>query len=369
MRSIMKIKFFLGKKFFLSFFVLTLLIALSLTGWIRTVDAAAPGITNPSIIADIAEQSSPAVVWIITTYETEDSPRLFFGPPTKKEYQSQGSGFFFNDSGSILTNAHVVAGAKSIEVILKDQKEPMTASLVGIDTDLDVAVLKVNSQNKTPYLKLGDSDKSRIGDWVIAIGNPFGLDHTVTVGIISAKGRPLIAGDGNNDSQSYENMIQTDAAINPGNSGGPLLDLEGAIIGINTAVSANGQGLGFAIPINSVKNVLQELVTTGKVSRPWLGAQFIDLKMVNARFKSKLHLTDYNDGVLIGPVRNSPAARAGLQDFDLIVEFNHQTVSDSSELISAIAKQKPGDRVNVTFVRNGRKFNVDVVLDEKPQPK
>jgi S1-C subfamily serine protease len=341
--------------------------ALGFSGLMKTVDASNLGINNPSIIADIAEQSSPAVVWIITTYETQESPRLFFSSPAKKEYQSQGSGFFFNDSGSILTNSHVVAGAKSIEVILKDQKEPLTASLVGIDTDLDVAVLKVNSQNKTPYLKLGDSDKSRIGDWVIAIGNPFGLDHTVTVGIISAKGRPLTASEGTNDSQSYENMIQTDAAINPGNSGGPLLDLQGEIIGINTAVSANGQGLGFAIPINSVKNILQELVNTGKVSRPWLGAYFIDLKMFNTRFKSRLRLSDYSDGVLIGPIRNSPAARAGLQDYDLVIEFNHQPISDSSDLISAINKQKPGNTVNLKVVRNGREFSVDVVLDEKPQ--
>ncbi len=365
----MKNKKFFNKNFFRIFFVLALLMALNFSGFVKTVDAANLGIYNSSIIADIAEQSSPAVVWIITTFETQESPRLFFSPPTKKEYQSQGSGFFFNDSGSILTNAHVVAGAKSIEVILKDQKEPLNASLVGIDTDLDVAVLRVNSQSKTPYLKLGDSDRSRIGDWVIAIGNPYGLDHTVTVGIISAKGRPLTAGDGANDSQPYQNMIQTDAAINPGNSGGPLLDLQGEIIGINTAVSANGQGLGFAIPINSVKSILQELVSTGKVSRPWLGAYFIDLKMFNTKFKSKLRLSDYSDGVLIGPVRNSPAARAGLQDYDLIIEFNHQVISDSNDLISAIGKQKPGDTVNLTMVRNGRKFSVDVVLDEKPQGK
>ncbi len=369
MRNWLQHKNFLRKSFLRRFIILTLFMALIFSGLLKTAAAANLSINDSSIIADIAEQSSPAVVWIITTYVTQESPRLFFSPPTKKEYQSQGSGFFFNDSGSILTNAHVVAGAKSIEVILKDQKEPLNATLVGIDTDLDVAVLKVNSQNQTPYLNLGDSDKSRIGDWVIAIGNPFGLDHTVTVGIISAKGRPLTAGEGANDSQSYQNMIQTDAAINPGNSGGPLLDLQGEIIGINTAVSANGQGLGFAIPINSVKSILQELVSTGKVSRPWLGAYFIDLKMFNAKFKSKLRLSEYSDGVLIGPVRNSPAARAGLQDYDLVIEFNHQSISDSSELISAINEQKPGNTVNLTVIRSGRRFSVDVVLDEKPQGK
>jgi S1-C subfamily serine protease len=204
---------------------------------------------------------------------------------------------------------------------------------------------------------------------MIAIGNPLGLDHTVTLGIISAKGRPLMAGGRSNDSQLYENMIQTDAAINPGNSGGPLLNLNGEIIGINTAVSAAGQGLSFAIPINSVKNILDELIKTGKVSRPWLGAYLKDLKLINAKLKSELNLDEYTDGVLIGPIQYSPAAKAGLQDFDLIIKFNNQLISNSNDLINAIKKCKVGDRANMIIVRNGKQFSVDVTLAEKPQEK
>jgi serine protease Do len=355
-----------SKKVFYAVMVLILMTAFTSIGFSVPVQAAGFDLNSSTIIADIAEQSSPAVVWIITTYETQDPYRRFFTTRPKKEYQSQGSGFFFNEEGYILTNAHVVAGAKSIEVILKDQKEPLGASLIGIDSDLDVAILKVNIADKTPYLKLGDSDKARIGEWIIAIGNPFGLDHTVTLGIISAKGRPLMAGGGSSDSQSYENMIQTDAAINPGNSGGPLLNLQGEIIGINTAVSAAGQGLSFAIPINSVKSILSELINTGKVSRPWLGAYLIDLKFLNSKYKTRLNLDEYTDGVLIGPIQNSPAAKAGLRDFDLIIEFNHQSITNSNDLLHAIEKQKVGDQVNFTVVRNGQKFNIDVILAEKP---
>jgi S1-C subfamily serine protease len=355
-----------SKKLVFVIIILTLVTVFTSLGFTGQVRAAGFDLSNSTIVSDIAEQSSPAVVWIITTYETQDTQR-FFSNQHKKEFQAQGSGFFFNENGSILTNAHVVAGAKTIEVILKDQKEPLSATLVGIDPDLDVAIIKVNLQNKTPFLKLGDSDKARIGEWVIAIGNPYGLDHTVTLGIISAKGRPLVAGDGANDSQSYENMIQTDAAINPGNSGGPLLNLHGDIIGINTAVSSTGQGLSFAIPINSVKGILNELITSGKVSRPWLGAYLVDLKLYNANFRAKFHLNDYTDGVLIGPVQNSPAAKAGLQDYDLIIQFNHQAVTDSNDLISYIKKQKVGDRVNLMVVRNGKQYSVDVILEEKPQ--
>jgi serine protease Do len=357
-----------SKKYFYGIMLLAFVTLFLAVSYSSPVQAAGYDPSGNTIVADIAEHSSPAVVWIITTYEQESTQGFFRSQP-KQERQAQGSGFFFNENGSILTNAHVVAGAKAIDVILKDQKEPISASLVGIDTDLDVAVLKVNLKGKTPYLKLGDSDQSRIGEWVVAIGNPYGLDHTVTLGIISAKGRPLLAGDGANDSQSYENMIQTDAAINPGNSGGPLLDLHGETIGINTAVSTTGQGLSFAIPINSVKNILNELVSTGKVSRPWLGVYLLDLKMVSIRSRAKLNLEQYSDGVLIAPTQDSPAIAAGLQTYDLIVAFNHQPITNSNDLISAIKKQKAGDSVDLTIVRKGNPLSLKVTLAEKPQPR
>ncbi len=353
------------RKLILAFTAFIVLTVFSAGTFSNQVAAAPYDLTGSTVVADIAEQSSPAVVWIISTYETQDpTQRFFFDQP--RNSQGLGSGFFFNENGSILTNAHVVAGAKTIEVTLKDQKNPVTATLVGIDQELDLAVLKVNLPNKVPYLKFGDSEKARIGEWVIAIGNPLGLDHTVTLGIISAKGRPLMASQGSGNSQSYEDMIQTDAAINPGNSGGPLLNLHGDVIGINTAVSAAGQGLGFAIPINSVKSILNELITKGKISRPWLGVYLMDLKVVSARAKLQLGLARYSEGVLIDPVPNSPASQANLQQYDLITEFNHQKVADSNELINLIKKQKVGAKVNLTIIRDGKEYNVDLVLQEKP---
>ena len=243
--------------------------------------AANPELIGTSIIADVAEASIPRVVWISATYETPAKTFSFNNlPKNVQPAKGIGTGFFFDAQGYILTNAHVVSDAQSLEVTLNAAKKPLPAKLIGIDRDLDVAVIKVELSQKLPYLVLGDSERTRIGDFVIAIGNPYGLDHTVTQGIISAKGRPLNASDNlGRDLQFYENMIQTDAAINPGNSGGPLLNLKGEVIGINTLVNAEGQGLGFAIPINSVKEILNELMTKGKVSRPWIGVQMVDLKL------------------------------------------------------------------------------------------
>lgn len=357
--------------------ILVMLVLISLTwicpGLAKPVYAAKSELVRSDMVADIAEASSSKVVWIITTYPSKPSNL----PPNLKKLfeeeqipsQGMGSGFFFNAQGYILTNAHVVQNASNIEVLLKDEKQPVPASLIGLDKELDIAVLKIEPKepkSNYPYLKIGDSDSARIGEWVVAIGNPYGLDHTVTLGIISAKSRPINIGTGFNQSQSYENMIQTDAAINPGNSGGPLLNLAGEVIGINTAVSMTGQGLGFAIPINSVTEILDELITNGKISRPWLGVMLIDLKALDSQTKDYLKI-NRTDGVLLKPIPDSPAAKAGIRQFDLLVEINHEPVTGPGQAANYIRSHtKVGDTVRLLIIRNGAPIVIEAQLAEKP---
>lgn len=323
-------------------------------------------LASSSIVADIAEASSPEVVWIETTYQNKQPYISPFGDFEQQDTPSQGlgSGFFFDENGYILTNYHVVADADTIEVTLKDQKTPIAAKLIGYDKDLDVAVIKIDLPSKVPYLKFGDSDTTRVGEWVIAIGNPYGLDHTVTLGIVSAKGRPIFAGKGTGQSQSYDNMIQTDAAINPGNSGGPLLNLKGEVVGINTAVSATGQGLGFAIPINTVQDILSDLKTKGKVVRPWLGVSIIDISALDANTRGYLGVSK-TDGILIRQVvSDSPASKAGLKLNDVVLEINHQQVSNADDFVKYIRKQKIGDKVTLLVMRKGNLMTVEATLAE-----
>ncbi len=349
------------------FLAIFLIVAIGLFYW--PSQAATPvNLAGTSIVADIAAQASDKVVWIITTYERNEATtlrRLFSDNALpKEESHGQGSGFFFDSRGYILTNAHVIEGAKTITVKLSNSKKELPATLVGKDTALDIAVLKVQLDQKVSVLNLGDSQKSRIGEWVVAIGNPLGLDHTVTLGIISAKGRPIRAASGNTLTH-YENMIQTDAAINPGNSGGPLLNLKGEVIGINTAVSQAGQGLGFAIPINSVKEILNELITKGKVSHPWLGVSLGDVSALDPATRDYLKVSK-PEGVIIVPLKNQPAAKAGLKPYDIILEINHQQISDSNALIQTIRKKKVGDKLKILISRQGRLLTKEVILEEKP---
>lgn len=353
-----------NRKFQAVFIVLLVICTISFGGSSdKTLAASGTDIVGSSVVADIAEASSPKVVWIETTYENK---QLIFSPfgdsgPEPIPSKGLGSGFFFNDKGYILTNYHVVDGAKSITVKLKDQRDSIPATFIGGDQILDVAIIKINIEKKTPFLKFGDSDKARVGEWVIAIGNPRNLDHTVTLGIISAKGRPITAGNANN---FYENMIQTDAAINPGNSGGPLLNIKGEVIGINSLV-ASGQGLGFAIPINTVQENLNELLTKGKLSHPWLGVSLKDIRDLDEDTRNYLNVSK-DEGVLISPARNGPAAKAGLRQYDVILEINHQTVPSSEELIKMIRKMKVGDKVTVLISRNGNLMTKEVILEERP---
>ena len=343
--------------------VLAFIFSLSASGSLdKTMAASNPDIVGSSIVADIAENSSPKVVWIETTYERQQMVFSPFGDLGQETIPSKGlgSGFFFNEKGYILTNYHVVEGAKSISVKLKDQKESIPATYIGGDQILDVAIIKIDSNQKTPFIKFGDSDKARVGEWVIAIGNPHNLDHTVTLGIISAKGRPITA----NSNNLYEDMIQTDAAINPGNSGGPLLNIKGEVIGINTLV-ASGQGLGFAIPINTIQQNLKDLMEKGKLSHPWLGVGLRDFHL-DEDTRNYLNLEKNDVVMIVSPAKNGPAAKAGLRHYDVVLEVNHQEIESSDQLIKMIRKMKVGDKVTIRISRNGNLMAKEVVLDERP---
>ncbi|HVR30373.1 MAG TPA: DegQ family serine endoprotease [Thermoanaerobaculia bacterium] len=334
-----------------------------------------------SAFEDVAEAVRPSVVSISTERRPQqrgqgqadpfqESPfgdlfDRFFGPggrpfdfqmPQPFPPQGLGSGFMVSKDGYILTNAHVVDGADQITVRTTDERE-LRARLVGSDPQTDLAVLKVENGGLAP-LPLGDSDTLRVGQWVVAAGTPFGLSSSITAGIVSATGRSNLR------IADYENFIQTDAAINPGNSGGPLLDLDGKVVGINTAIfSRTGgyMGIGFAIPINMAKDVMNSLIEEGKVTRGRLGVSIQDLDDDLAKsfgFQSR-------DGVLIGDVDpESPAAAAGLQGGDIIVEYDGAPVTRTDDLRMRVAATRPGEAVEVEVFRDGRRRTVEVEIAE-----
>ncbi len=316
-------------------------------------------------IADVVDRCSPAVVKIETTQQVSQTMdpffRQFFGIPEQRQRQQLqqgfGSGFIINKEGYILTNEHVVSQATKIKVYLSEQEEPLEARLVGADAELDLAVLKVNADKNLPYLEFGDSDAARVGQWVIAIGNPYGLDHTVTTGVISAKGRPVDIED-----RKYKNLLQTDAAINPGNSGGPLLDLQGGVIGINTAINASAQGIGFAIPADTVREVVDTLITDGKISRPFMG---VYLQNNNSELAEYLGLSGDSGAIVAGLVPGSPAEKAGLAEGDAILKIGDQKVNDAGDITGFIEKSKVGDQVELQIENKAGKKIVIITLTEK----
>jgi serine protease Do len=278
----------------------------------------------------------------------------FFGEQRRPRHRpSLGTGFIINTNGYIVTNNHVVEEAGEITVTLAS-KEEFEATLIGRDPKTDLALLRVDSSLPLPTVPFGDSENLEVGEWVLAIGNPFGLGHTVTAGIVSAKGRTIGAGP-------YDDFIQTDASINPGNSGGPLFNMRGEVIGINTAIMRSGQGIGFAIPINMAKNVLSQLYDKGNVTRGWLGVaiQSISPEMLNA-FK----LDDANGALVSGIVTDAPADKAGLQQGDVIVGFHGSEVEDSSVLPGLVAVVAPGTTVDVEIIRDGQRMTIPVTLGE-----
>jgi serine protease Do len=329
--------------------------------------------------ASIAEKSSPAVVGLksernVTRQSPFDEPFDPFGddffehffrrqmPRQRQPRQrqlAQGSGFIISSDGYILTNNHLAGESEKLTVTLNDGRE-FEAKVIGADPDSDVAVIKIDANNLS-YLETADSDKLEVGEWILAIGNPFGLAHTVTAGIVSAKGRSGVG------ISTYEDFIQTDAAINPGNSGGPLLNLDGKVVGINTAIisrSGGNMGIGFAIPINLAKSVYEQLVESGTVTRGYLGVNIQDLTPELAK---SFGLKD-TKGVLIPNVTaDSAAEKAGMKQGDIIIELDGMPVEKTKDLLNRVAMLKPGTKVKVVVLREGERKTLTVELGTRPK--
>jgi serine protease Do len=336
----------------------------------------------PDSFAELAARQGSAAVNISTTKTVKTTKRLpqfqgremrdffgdeffkhFFGgdPEDTMKQRSLGSGFIVSDDGYILTNNHVVADADEIQVTFSEN-EKYEAKIIGRDEKTDIALIKIEVDKKITAAKLGDSDKLRVGDWVVAIGNPFGLGNTVTAGIVSAKGRIIGAGP-------YDNFIQTDASINPGNSGGPLFNLDGEVVGINTAIVAPGGGnvgIGFAIPINMAKSVMSQLKDKGKVVRGWLG---VTIQTVTPEIKEKFDL-EVTEGALIAEVTNdSPAEKGGLQRGDVITVFDGKKVKEMKFLPSIVAETPVGKKAEVAIVRKGENKKLTIQVGELTEEK
>lgn len=269
----------------------------------------------------------------------------------KRQRPSLGSGFIIHPTGYIVTNNHVVEGATEIKVTMAT-KEELDATLVGRDPRTDLALIKVTSAKPLPTVPFGNSDILDVGEWVLAIGNPFGLGHTVTSGIVSAKERFIGAGP-------YDDFIQTDASINPGNSGGPLFNMRGEVIGINTAIYSGGQGIGFAIPINLAKTVLLQLHDKGSVTRGWLG---VAIQSIDPGLLKALKLEDTHGALVADVMSDGPAAKANLQRGDVIIGVNNTKIQDSKELPRIVAAMSPGTKIQLEILRNGKKMTVPVTL-------
>lgn len=326
---------------------------------------------------DAAAKVMPAVVHIRSTQNGSqkeeqaqglDPFRDFFGPRVQQgPSQSSGSGVIINKDGYIVTNNHVVADADIVEVTLTDNRT-FKAEVVGTDPDTDLALIKVN-QNNLPYLPFVDSDKARVGEWVLAVGNPFNLTSTVTAGIISAKGRNINILNRNSESElgntAIESFIQTDAAINPGNSGGALVDLAGGLIGINSAIASptgTYAGYGFAVPSDIVSKVVEDLIKYGTVQRGWLG---VSIASVNSQLAKEKNL-DVNEGAYVsGFAEKSSAKAAGLKEGDVIVKIDEMPIRTNTALIEYIGRHRPGDQVSITVDRDGKIVTVPVVLKNK----
>jgi serine protease Do len=349
----------------------------------------APAVLAPDTFANLAKQVSGAVVNISAEKIVKNqmrelfgqgakrpkqgpSPEMPFGPegpsrdfrdffdkffgemPKSYKARSLGSGFIIDPKGYVVTNNHVVEGADKIKIILVGGKE-YQATVKGRDPKTDLALIQiVNPPADLPFLKMGDSDAIQVGDWVLAVGNPFGLGHTVTQGIISAKGRVIGAGP-------YDNFLQTDASINPGNSGGPLLNLKGEVIGINTAILASGQGIGFATPSNIAKSIIPQLESKGKVVRGMIGIQ---VQNVTVELAKSFGMSE-SKGALVAQVNpDTPAAKAGIHRGDIIIEFNGHPIHEMNELPRMVADTAPGSKAALKILREGKEKTVNLTIAE-----
>jgi serine protease DegS len=330
---------------------------------------------GPYSYAAAVERAAPAVVNINTakvvtvrTHPFFDDPvfRQFFGrgaddliTPRKRVETSLGSGVIVSEQGYILTNYHVIRGADAIQVALRDGRTAQ-AKVVGGDPETDLAVLKVDLA-KLPAITLGHSERVRIGDVVLAIGNPFGVGQTVTMGIVSATGRSKLG------INTFENFIQTDAAINPGNSGGALIDAEGNLIGVNTAIfskSGGYQGIGFAIPTSLARNVLEDIIQHGRPLRGWLG---VEAHAITPELARTLNLKTTDGVVVAGVLRNGPAHRAGLKAGDVITAIDGKIIGEAREALLAISSRRPGDKLALRVLRDGKEMTIEATAIERPR--
>ena len=335
----------------------------------------------PENFIDLARMASPAVVNIrivktiknsknmFRNYENGPSDKndpmhdffnRFFGQEPRKDFKqrSMGSGFIISGGGYIVTNNHVIENADKIKVTLKDDRE-FDARIIGRDSNTDIALIKIEADYKLPAVKMGDSGKLKVGQWVVAIGNPFGLEHTVTAGIVSAKGRVIGSGP-------YDDFIQTDASINPGNSGGPLLNMRGEVIGINTIIIAGGTGIGFAIPVNLAKGIIDQLKESGEVTRGWLGVMIQDIDSELAEY----YKIDPGSGALIAEVvSGDPADKAGIKPNDIVLEINGSKVDSSRALIKKVADIRVGATARLLILRDGKKKMIPVKVTKRNDKK
>ncbi|MBU1427907.1 Do family serine endopeptidase [bacterium] len=360
-------------------YILATALALFLSlSWVGTVSAETEQ-TNSYLaleafsnsIADIAETVGPAVVnidtvrMVKTQFPSFEDPifKRFFGREFEEfrrtiPQKGTGSGFIINQEGYVLTNEHVVRKADKIKVTLSDGRE-FDGEVIGSDLTSDMAIVKIKADH-LPTVTLGNSDELRVGEIVIAIGNPYGLQQTVTMGVVSAKGRSIPTGI---EGHIYRNFIQTDTAINPGNSGGPLLNTKGEVVGINTAIIPYAQGIGFAIPINAAKKNIDDLITLGKVRRSWLG---VYIQEVTPEIAEQFNLKEAK-GVLVGDViKDSPAEEAGIKRGDIITKVNNEEVDSPGELQEKIRDIDIGKKANIEVVRDGKTINFIVKIGEMP---
>jgi serine protease Do len=344
----------------------------------KTPAALATPAAKPTSFAALAKKLSPSVVNIKVVKVEKvgfnrpdiaipDGP---FGDMVKKFFQEMpqapesrkalgaGSGVIISKDGYILTNNHVVEGAKEVTVTLANHQE-YKARVVGRDPKTDLAVLKIKTDKSLPAVTMGDSDQLQVGDWVVAIGNPFGLNNTVTSGIVSAKGRVIGAGP-------YDNFIQTDASINPGNSGGALLNMQGELVGINTAIIPNGQGIGFAIPVNTAKPLVPQLISKGEVTRGYLG---VNIQNITPELAKAMHLQDRKGALVADVVPGGPADQGGIKRGDVIIAYNGKAVEDSHHLPPLVAATPVNQEATVTILRNGKEQKLSMKVGRLPGDK
>ncbi|HJV74547.1 MAG TPA: Do family serine endopeptidase [Noviherbaspirillum sp.] len=337
---------------------------------VPVLEAPANAAPSQGSYREAAKRAMPAVVNIFTTKGTRepktpfmDDPlfRRFFGDQQEDRQFSLGSGVVVSPDGYVLTNNHVIETADEIEVALADGRKAV-GKVVGTDPETDLAVVKISLQN-LPAITLGHAEQAKVGDVVLAIGNPFGVGQTVTMGIISALGRNHLG------INTFENFIQTDAAINPGNSGGALIDAEGNLLGINTAIysrSGGSLGIGFAIPVTTVKTVMESIISSGHVVRGWIGVEPQD---ITPELAESFGLTKKSGAIIAGVLKGGPADRAGVRPGDILVAVEDKPVSDTTDMLNLIAQLTPGNKAKMTVLRKNQESTIDVLVGKRPRPR